>query len=574
MPIDQEPTQVVVDQLADPLEFAASLSRSFAETQDINATVREALTQIVRLLKVEAGAIFLLDEAQANLVCRAAVGPVDVTGLTVPTGHGIVGRAVAEDKIQVVEHAYEDQAFFAEADKKTGFVTRSILCAPMGVAHSVIGAVEVLNKQNGQPFNAEDKSLLRVMAASAALAINNARMADRLVAQERLQREVELAADIQRHLLPDENDVGAPISGLVRPILEVSGDFYDHFNLPDGTIAFAIGDVSGKGLNASLLMAKTASLFRCLGKTVRDPSRLMSILNREICETVSRGMFVTMIAGLYDPSSGRLRFANAGHLPPLVRRPGKHSTTMPADGPPLGIVPNAKFLTEELDLDGAQFILCTDGVTEFRFGDEELGTEGLDMLFSMNRGKPIHQRLNSVVEELERAGWRSRDDLTLLVIDDGLAAAAWERHAENERSAPESSDFLFGLSFPADPKRLKLVRPAIRAAAEACGFDEMETDDVLLAAGEAIENIIVHAYAGTRKGEIALAVHRMADGLMLRIRDFAPNVDPAKIAPRDLDDVRPGGLGTHFIRAVMDDASFIPLPDGEGNLLELVKRKR
>ena len=82
------------------------------------------------------------------------------------------------------------------------------------------------------------------------------------------------------------------------------------------------------------------------------------------------------------------------------------------------------------------------------------------------------------------------------------------------------------------------------------------------------------AYAGTRKGEIALAVHRMADGLMLRIRDFAPNVDPAKIAPRDLDDVRPGGLGTHFIRAVMDDASFIPLPDGEGNLLELVKRKR
>ena len=562
------------DHLADPLEFAAALSRSFAQTQDINATVREALSQIVRLLKVEAGAIFLLDEAQASLVCRAAVGPVDITGLTVPTGHGIVGRAVAEDRIQVVEHAYEDRAFFAEADKKTGFVTRSILCAPMGVAHTVIGAVEVLNKHDGKPFNAEDQSLLRVMAASAALAINNARMADRLVAQERLQREVELAAEIQRHLLPEEDDSGSPICGLVRPILEVSGDFYDHFNLPDGTIAFAIGDVSGKGLNASLLMAKAAGLFRCLGKTVRDPSRLMSILNREVCETVSRGMFVTMVAGLYDPSTGRLRFANAGHLPPLLRRPGKNSTIMPADAPPLGIVASAKYVTEEVSLDGAQFILCTDGVTEFRFGDEELGTEGLDVLFSMSRGKPIRERLSAVVEELERAGWRSRDDLTLLVIDDGLAAAAWERHAEKERGAPETSDFLFGLSFPADPKRLRLIRPAIRAAAEACGFDDMETDDVLLAAGEAIENIIVHAYAGTRKGEIALAVHRMADGLMLRIRDFAPNVDPAKIAPRDLDDVRPGGLGTHFIRAVMDDASFIPLPDGEGNLLELVKRKR
>jgi sigma-B regulation protein RsbU (phosphoserine phosphatase) len=571
---DHQNPGTAADQFADPLEFAAALSRSFAQTQDINATVREALAQIARLLRVEAGAIFLLDEAQANLICRAAVGPVDVTGLTVPNGHGVVGRAVTEDRIQVVEHAYEDQAFFSEADKKTGFVTRSILCAPMGVGHTVIGAVEVLNKQNGKPFNADDQSLLRVMAASAALAISNARMADRLVTQERLQREVELAAEIQRDLLPEEDNDGSPISGLLRPILEVSGDFYDHFSLPDGTIAFAIGDVSGKGLNASLLMAKTASLFRCLGKTVRDPSRLMSILNREICETVSRGMFVTMIAGLYDPSTGRLRFANAGHLPPLVRRPGKHSTTMPADSPPLGIVPNSKFLTEEVNLDGAQFILCTDGVTEFRFGEEELGTEGLDLLFNMSRGKPIRDRLKAVVEELERAGWRSRDDLTLLVIDDGMAAAAWERHAENERAAPESSDFLFGLSFPADPKRLKLIRPAIRAAAEACGFDEMETDDVLLAAGEAIENIIVHAYAGARKGEIALAVHRMDDGLMLRIRDFAPNVDPAKIVPRDLNDVRPGGLGTHFIRAVMDDASFIPLPDGEGNLLELVKRKR
>src|SRR5574338_281331 len=118
--------------LSDPLEFAAALSRSFAQTQDINATVREALAQIVRLLKVEAGAIFLLDDTESSLVCRAAVGPVDVTGLTVPTGHGIVGRAMAEDSIQVVEHAYEDRAFFAEADKKTGFVTRSILCAPMG----------------------------------------------------------------------------------------------------------------------------------------------------------------------------------------------------------------------------------------------------------------------------------------------------------------------------------------------------------------------------------------------------------------------------------------------------------
>src|SRR5262245_3371066 len=563
----------VDDGLSDPLEFAAALSRSFAQTQDINHTTQQALAQIVKLSRVEAGAIFLLDDARANLVCRASVGPVDIMGLTVPAGHGIVGRALAEDRIQIVEHAYEDQAFFAEADRTTGFVTRSILAAPMSVGDTVIGTIEVLNKQNGRPFNTKDQNLLRVMAASSALAISNARMADRLVAQERLQREIELAAEIQRHLLPAEEDETSPICGLLRPIQEVSGDFYDHFALPDGTIAFAIGDVSGKGLNASLLMSQTASLFRCLGKTVRDPARLMSILNREICATVSRGMFVTMVTGLYDPATGHVRFSNAGHIPPLLRRPNQRSIEMPADYPPLGVLPGSKYETEEVNLDGAQFVLCTDGVTEFRFGDEELGTQGLDLLIDTARGKPLSQRLNAVVEELQRAGWRSRDDLTLLAIDDGMAARSVEQRAESERATPDPSDFLFGLSFPADPKRLKLVRPALRAAAEACGFDENETDDVLLAAGEAIENIIVHAY-GNRRGEIALAIHRMPDGLMLRIRDFAPNVDPAKIQPRKMEDVRPGGLGTHFIRAVMDDASFIPLPDGEGNLLELVKRKR
>jgi sigma-B regulation protein RsbU (phosphoserine phosphatase) len=82
---------------------------------------------------------------------------------------------------------------------------------------------------------------------------------------------------------------------------------------------------------------------------------------------------------------------------------------------------------------------------------------------------------------------------------------------------------------------------------------------------------MVHAYAGRRDGEITLAMHRLQDGMMLRIRDFAPKVDTGNIRPRSLDDVRPGGLGTHFIQAVMDDATFIPLPDGEGNLLELVK---
>lgn len=572
MPAEQQSAEVAA--LKDPLDFAAALSRSFAKTQDINLTIREALGQIVDLMQVEAGAIFLFSDNQNSLVCRASVGPVDVVGLTVPKGSGIVGRAVTEDRVQVVENVHEDKAFFAEADKKTGFVTRSILCAPLTVGQAALGAVEVLNKRNGRPFDTGDQNLLRVMAASAALAISNARMADKLVEQERLQRELELAAEIQRTLLPEETDPGTPISGLLRPILEVSGDFYDHFELPDGTIAFALGDVSGKGLNAALLMAKTASLFRCLGKTVRDPGRLLAIINKEICETVSRGMFVTMVAGLYDPGRGAVRYANAGHLPPRVRHHEKRTIELPADAPPLGIVPMARYATSELNLDGGQLVMFSDGVTEFRYGSEELGTEGLDLLLDSAKAESIAGRLAYVIGELDRAGWKARDDLTIMMIDDSLAATAWERHNRIEADRGLGSDFLLGVTFPADPKRLKMIRPSIKAAAKACGFDETEVDDVILAANEAIENIIVHAYGGDKTGEIVLAVHQTSDGLLIRIRDFAPAIDPAKIQPRDLEELRPGGLGTHFIRAVMDDASFVPLPDGEGNLLELVKRKR
>src|SRR5206468_2982583 len=104
---------------------------------------------------------------------------------------------------------------------------------------------------------------------------------------------------IQRSLLPTEDET-LPIAGINRPIHEVSGDFYDFFQLPDSSIAFCLGDVSGKGMNAALLMAKTASLFRCLGKTVHDPARLITILNREICSTTSFGMFVTMVVGVYE----------------------------------------------------------------------------------------------------------------------------------------------------------------------------------------------------------------------------------------------------------------------------------
>jgi len=210
----------------------------------------------------------------------------------------------------------------------------------------------------------------------------------------------------------------------------VSGDFYDFFPLTDDKVAFALGDVSGKGINAALLMAKAASLFRCLGKRSDDPAAILSILNREIHETASRGMFVTMVAGTYEPERGRLLFANAGHEPPLLRAPDHSYATFPAEAPPLGIVPEMPFWNQEAYLDGGEFYIFSDGLMEFRYEDsEELGVDGLIQLLEGLVELPLDRRLEALIAALDREGWEVRDDLTVLGID-----GSWERQAMQRRA--------------------------------------------------------------------------------------------------------------------------------------------
>lgn len=131
---------------------------------------------------------------------------------------------------------------------------------------------------------------------------------------------------------------------------------------------------------------------------------------------------------------------------------------------------------------------------------------------------------------------------------------------------------LLELRFPARADRLKLVRGGVRAAARMCGFNDATAQSIVLAVDEACQNVIVHGYKGRADGEIVLGVFRRRDGILLRLRDFAPPVDPATIKPRALDDIRPGKLGSHFMYEIMDSVEFRPSPDGTGNLLEMIRR--
>lgn len=238
---------------------------------------------------------------------------------------------------------------------------------------------------------------------------------DRLA--DELNQEIAIAQEVQRHLMPDCSRDEVPVYGLNLPARNISGDFFDYQLLRDGSISFALGDVSGKGINAGLLMAKTAGLFHCLAKHIQDPAQLLTVINHEIFETSVRGYFVTMVAGIYQPGSGQLRLVNAGHLPVLILRANNSLQVVDQGGPPLGILADTHYsLSEPYDLRGAALYLYSDGVTEARTCDGEmLGSDGLVTLLRQHADLPPRQRLQAVVDAISPSH-QLHDDITLLMV--------------------------------------------------------------------------------------------------------------------------------------------------------------
>ena len=571
------------DQVYNQLELLSEMSRDFASSRDIEASLDRAIHHIAEHVNAEGGALFLLEQDGEILKCHGSVGGTDIKGITLKSDQGIVGRCVQSDKAEMVRNVEDDPNFHKGVDEESGFTTRSILCAPMRVKGERIGAIELINKRGGDGlFEGADLSLLEAMSASAALAIHNARMADALVEQEKLARELELAAEIQRSLLPDGSDNITEVRGINIPARTVSGDFFDYFQLEDNRIWFNLGDVSGKGMNAALLMAKTSSLYRCLGKEIDQPGVLMGRVNAEICETATRGMFVTMAGGIYDPLSGIVRMSNAGHEPPLFRAADGTYTDFEAEMPPVGITTflgeNGEYPEIEFNLDGGALYIFTDGVTEgYLENGEEFSVEGVKELLDDLTDVSPYERLETVVKKINWGTETLRDDLTMMVIDDAQAFVERSKTRSISRIDTETStdegdgEEVLSLTVPSQADRLKLVRTMVFETARFSGCGEDISHEIVLAVDEALQNIIRHAYKNTGNGDIDISIHRGDSRLVIVIRDYADTVNTAEVRSRDIDDIRPGGLGVHFIHEVMDEVGFMPPPQGGGNALRMVK---
>ena len=405
------------------LAIITQMNQEFATSLDLNDTLQTALEVIIKRIKAQAANIFLIEDKKQVFQCIASKYQSYLEEYEIPLTQGVMGKAVLQKKCirvgDVRKDVREIAEFYFDLDNKTNFTTYSVLCSPLIAANECIGVIHCLNKKTDKKlFEESDRKLLETLSAPAALAIRNAKMAKELIDKNRMQKEIEIVGEIQKTLLSKNREENFPIAGINIPAKVVSGDFYNFSELGNGKFGFGVADVSGKGIKSSLLMSKASSLYRCLSKTIFSASGLLELLNKEICETAARGMFVTMLIGIYDSNKKELLLSNAGHEPPLIYSKNGQFSNYTEAGPPLGIMPKIKYKETTLKFSDSSMYIFTDGITEIKDPDGSmLGSDGFQNYIKKYQDKPINQRLRIIVEDIVKSGKIQKDDLTIVVIE-------------------------------------------------------------------------------------------------------------------------------------------------------------
>ena len=405
------------------LAIITQMNQEFATSLDLNETLQTALEVIIKRINAQAANIFLIDEKKQVFQCIASKYQSYLDEYEIPLTQGVMGKAVLQKKCirvgDVRKDVREIAEFYFDLDNKTNFTTYSVLCSPLIAANECIGVIHCLNKKTSSKlFEENDRKLLETLSAPAALAIRNAKMAKELIDKNRMQKEIEIVGEIQKTLLSKNKNEDFPIAGINIPAKVVSGDFYNFSEIAKGIYGFGVADVSGKGIKSSLLMSKASSLYKSLSKTIFSTSDLLNLLNKEICETAARGMFVTMLIGIYDSNKKELLLSNAGHEPPLVIDKDQNFSNFSEAGPPLGITSKIKYKETTTNFSDSSMYIFTDGITEIRDpSGDMLEVEGFQKYIKKYQHTPNNKRLKLMIEDIVKAGMIQKDDLTIVTVD-------------------------------------------------------------------------------------------------------------------------------------------------------------
>ena len=393
---------------------------------------------------------------------------------------------------------------------------------------------------------------------------NEKKLMKQTLEQERIGSELRIASEIQTQMLPRENSVthnDVDILGTLVPAREVGGDLFDFF-IRDEKLFFCIGDVSGKGVPAAMLMAVTHALFRSASAHENNPARMMRTINETCCEGNESNMFVTFFIGVLDLPTGRLRYCNAGHDKPALMADGQVSQVDGKPNIPLGVFDDAKYDVHEFQVPaGSTVFLYTDGLTEAM--DSQHKQFGLERLTDVLRSggetpQALLQKMTDAVASFTEGAEQS-DDLTMLAIH---YTPKTEKDILNEK-----------LTLKNDPRQVGQLSSFIKDVMGKVQLDSKKASEIRLAVEEAVVNVMEYAYPAGTEGDVTVAA--MYDGHRVKfiISDAGVAFDPTKATDADTSlsaEDRPiGGLGILLVRRLMDSTNYERV-DGR-NILTLRK---
>ncbi len=388
------------------LEALYDVGLAVASTLDLDRLSEEILLRAVSLLDARRGALYILEDGRYRL--EGTFG-----GEAAPSFAGGDGELR-----QFLVAGGEAPAHLLPG-------ARYLQGVPIEVESGPRGLIAVGDKESRRgvgPFLASDRRTLSLFANQAALALENARLHLQALEKERLEREMHLAAEIQRQILPKGAPVvaGFELIGWYRPARQVGGDYYDLFRREDGRIGLVVGDVSGKGMPAALMVSILHSALRLLLDQTGFGPVMLERLNRHIGDSSASNKFITMLLAELDPATGVLHYMNAGHNPAILLRADGRAEELPAGGMPIGLMPEARFQSRALTMEpGDLLCIYSDGITEAAApDDEEFGMGRLTEHLRAGHDRPLAELVESIPHAIGEfsQGLPQGDDQTLVLL--------------------------------------------------------------------------------------------------------------------------------------------------------------
>ncbi len=445
------------------------------------------------------------------------------------------------------------------------------MVVPLVTQGELIGMLNLGPRLSDQEYSPDDRRLLESLAAQAAPAVKVGQLVreqeTEIRERERIEQELHVAQLIQQNFLPRvlPDLPGWQVAAYYRPARTVGGDFYDFIDLEDGLIGLVVGDVTDKGIPAAMVMAATRSVLRAAAQRMLDPGAVLERVNDHLCPEIPPNMFVTCFYGVLDPSSGRLRYANAGHNLPFVDTAGEPSE-LRATGMPLGLMPGMDYEERETVLaPGASVLLYSDGLVEAHAPDRDMF--GNDRVIArLATGVVAQDLIDDLVTQLDRFTGdeqEQEDDITLVAL---------------ERS-PNSGRFIVLDEFEVQsaPGNERTAIDRVAAAVADVGLAPARLERLKTATGEATMNAMEHGnqYQADRPVQVVVSASEAA--VCVRITDQGGDHGFGEPEAPDLEAKldglqSPRGWGMFLIKNMVDEAR--DSHDGHHHTLELILRLR